>query len=230
MDTTFRSRIGNSFFGLIDRVKEEIHNFIQHEIELAKTEMSEKLAHFSRNGVYIAIGAMTAYAALILLLLSLCFLAASGFEKLGLSTGISLFLGFLSLAIVVGGAGAFLVVKAIAALKKASLAPQKTMQTLAEIKAPAPGAVPIRAHAPAPDATPSEKSEALVSQVRRSHHRIRHDLSKLRERLSLSHLTKDLVAHVKSHPLRSVGIGLGTGVAGWIMVRGARLFGRKGEA
>lgn len=50
--------------------------FIRQEVQLAKTEIGEKLSEFGRNAAALAIGRFVAYAGLIVFLLSLgCLLA-----------------------------------------------------------------------------------------------------------------------------------------------------------
>ena len=52
MLTTSRSE--TSFFGLVRELKEETQALIREEVALAKTEMSEKMSCYTKNGVSVA--------------------------------------------------------------------------------------------------------------------------------------------------------------------------------
>jgi Putative Actinobacterial Holin-X, holin superfamily III len=80
METTTRSREGASLVSLIAGLREDGRNLFREEILLAKTEISEKVSRFSRNGVGLAIGGGGALIGAIFLLLSLAFILAYGIE------------------------------------------------------------------------------------------------------------------------------------------------------
>jgi heme A synthase len=103
-------------------------------VALAKAETVEKLPALTRNIAYLAAGALVAYSALVLILLSFGWALRELFISRGMSEGMSMFLGLLIVGIVVGIVSAVLISKAIAALKHTSLAPEKTVQTLKEDK------------------------------------------------------------------------------------------------
>src|SRR5438874_2085445 len=96
------STSGTSLFGLIGHFRDEIKNLIKEEVALAKVEMSEKLARFGRNAVGLAVGAIAAFAGLIILLASLSSLLSYAFESLGLDRSLAFFIG----ALIVGGLAA----------------------------------------------------------------------------------------------------------------------------
>ena len=58
----------SSFVYLIKKLRDDTTSLVRDEISLAKTEISEKIANTSRNVGYLAVGALVAYAALILFL------------------------------------------------------------------------------------------------------------------------------------------------------------------
>src|SRR5438874_4909209 len=94
-----------SIFALIGDLKDETKTFIKEEIQLAKTEISEKISCMGRNAVSLAIGGFIAYAGLIILLGGLGILLAFAFEKLGLDTALAGFIGFAIIGLVAAGVG-----------------------------------------------------------------------------------------------------------------------------
>src|SRR6478609_3950880 len=61
MHTTTYPRENHSLLGLIGGLREDVRNLFHEEVQLAKTELSEKASHFGRNAVYLAIGEAVGY-------------------------------------------------------------------------------------------------------------------------------------------------------------------------
>src|ERR1041384_3196935 len=198
MDSMTRSRDENSLVGLVSGLREDVHILIHKEIELAKTEVSEKLAAFKRNAVFLGIGGVIAYLGLIFLLLSLGFLVASGFESLGLSTGIALFLGFLAIAIVAIALGGILVGKALNAFSKQSMVPEKTLNTLKEIKEGGleQVSVPIKSYQTEPQPEISRTSDQVKADVERTRKRIGREVRGIKTRLQVAQIAASFVATI----------------------------------
>ncbi len=217
----------HSLLGLIDRLREDVRTLVHDEVQLAKTELGEKVSYFGRNAMYLAIGGIVAYLGLIFLLISIGFLIASGFETLGLSTAMALFLGFLAIAVVAAVIGGAMAGKALAAFKKQSLAPKKTIETLQQIKEGGIEQAEVKIYrkpSPPPD---TRNSDQIKSEIEHTRGRINEDVTGIKRRLAWGTMAVNMVAHVKSHPMRSASIGLGTGVVGYALMRVARLFGRR---
>lgn len=119
---------------LLKKLRDDTTTLVRDEISLAKTEISEKIATTSRNVGYLAAGALVAYAALILILQGLSLMLREQFILHGMSEANATLLGFLIVGVVVGMIGAVLIVKALNTLKKESLTPTKTAETLKEDK------------------------------------------------------------------------------------------------
>jgi H+/Cl- antiporter ClcA len=119
---------------LVKKLRDDTTALVRDEILLAKTEISEKVATTSRNVGYLAAGALVAYAALLLILQGLSFMLREQFILRGMSEANATLLGFLIVGVVVGLIGAVLIVKALNTLKKESLTPTKTAETLKEDK------------------------------------------------------------------------------------------------
>ncbi len=98
---------------------------VRKEIELAKTELSEKAAKALRNVASLAVGGLVAYAALILILAAVA---------IGLAQVMEPWLAVLIVGLVVAVIGLVLVSKGISALKNMSFVPEKTIETLKEDK------------------------------------------------------------------------------------------------
>jgi hypothetical protein len=119
-----------SITDLIRRLRDDSTTLIRDEVALAKTEVSEKISMLGKNLGSILAGAMVGYSALVLLLIAIGSLAAEGLISVGLAPAMAHFVGLASVAIVVGIISAVMVTKAIENLKTASLAPQRTIESL----------------------------------------------------------------------------------------------------
>ena len=124
----------SSIVYLLKKLRDDTTTLVRDEISLAKTEVSEKIASTSRNVGYLAAGALVAYAALMLILLGISFLLRDLFILQGMKEANATLLGFLIVGAVVGGIGAILIIKALNTLKRESLTPTKTAETLKEDK------------------------------------------------------------------------------------------------
>jgi len=74
-------RNGSSLLGLVKELKDGVKIFIREEIQLAKTEMAEKISCFGGNSAAVGIGGFVAYAGLIILLAGLGAVLAFAFER-----------------------------------------------------------------------------------------------------------------------------------------------------
>jgi hypothetical protein len=224
---TIQPRQKESLIGLISGLREDVRNLFQQEIQLAKKEISEKMSIFSRNAVSLAIGGVIGLFGLTFLLLAISIIISYGFESLGLSSGIALFIGFLLVALVTGAIGGILVGKALSAFSKESLIPERTIETLHQIKDGGVEQIPIKTYSVKQEPKDTRSSDQIKTDVERTRSRIGRELRGLRQRLTLAHLATQVTATVKNNPLRSVSIGIGTGVAGYLVMRLARFFGRR---
>jgi len=121
--------IGTLFRDLAD----EARTLVRHEIDLAKAEVGEKASRASRNIAYLAIGGLIAYAGLIALIGAACVGLAVLLSK-GMNPSAAAWLGPLIVGVVVGLVGYVLVLKGIAALRRESIVPHKTISALRENK------------------------------------------------------------------------------------------------
>ncbi len=96
---------------------------IRQEIALAKVELTQKVTSIGVNVGFLVVGGAVAYAALLALLAAIIIFLASYMAS---------WIAALIVAVVVGIIAAVLVLRALAALKKTSVTPQQTVETLKE--------------------------------------------------------------------------------------------------
>lgn len=100
----------------------ETGTLVRQEVELAKTEMGQKAARVGREIGFLAAGGLVAYAGFLVLLFALIAgLAAAGLDW---------WLAALIVGIVVAGGGYLLVQRGLSAVRRTSLAPTQTIETL----------------------------------------------------------------------------------------------------
>jgi hypothetical protein len=97
---------------------------VRQEVELAKTEMTQKASPAARDIGLLAAGGLVAYAG---------FLGILAAIVLGLvAAGLDAWLAALLVGAVVAAVGALLVQRGLSALKREELAPRQTVETLKE--------------------------------------------------------------------------------------------------
>ena len=97
---------------------------VRQEMELAKTEMTQKASRAARDVGVLAAGGLVAYAG---------FLGILAAIVLGLvAAGLDAWLAALLVGAVVAAVGALLVQRGLSALKREELAPRQTVETLKE--------------------------------------------------------------------------------------------------
>ncbi len=118
---------------LVRELRDETTGLLREEVALAKTEMQEKVSRVGRNTTTLIIGGAVAHLGLIFLLLA----ATGGLEALFVANGLpvqGVWLSPLIVGLVVGGIGLAMLVVAKNKLKRTSVVPEKTVQTLKDDK------------------------------------------------------------------------------------------------
>jgi Flp pilus assembly protein TadB len=110
---------------LFSELSQETTTLIRQEVNLAKTEMSQKASRVGKDVGFLAAGGAVAYAGLLAIV-------AGVIALLGLV--IPLWLSALLVGLVVAAIGYFLVRKGLDALKQEDPAPRETIETLKEDK------------------------------------------------------------------------------------------------
>jgi hypothetical protein len=86
------------------------------------------------NLTCVAGGALVAYVAITFFFLAISSVIAQALIDQGIGIGWAIFLGLLIVALVIGAVSAAMIVKGVQTLKKQSLIPEKTVETLKEDK------------------------------------------------------------------------------------------------
>jgi hypothetical protein len=121
-----------SFADLVKDLRDEAIVLVRQQVELAKTEMSEKTSRVMRNAVSLVVGGLVAYTGFLYLLQFLNWGGRELLQLWGLSEGVTFWLMPLILGVVIGAIGYGLVRKGIKTIKHTDLAPQKTVHSIKE--------------------------------------------------------------------------------------------------
>ena len=131
IDTDPRTE-NRSIFGLLRELRDEMATLFRQEVALAKTEVSEKADLVKRNSVYIGVGGIIVLAGFLCLLAAASIGLAVALRAWGLSPEVAQWLAPLVVGVVVAIVGYALLQKGITALKRESLTPERTVQSLKE--------------------------------------------------------------------------------------------------
>ena len=118
-----QGRDDRSLGELFSELSQETTTLIRQEVNLAKTEMSQKASRVGKDVGFMAAGGAVAYAGLLAII-------AGVIALVGLV--IPLWLSALLVGVVVAAIGYFLVKRGLDALKQEDLAPRETIETLKE--------------------------------------------------------------------------------------------------
>jgi len=102
----------------------ESSTLLRQEVELAKTELSQKASQLGKDAASVAVGGLVAYAGLLAILAALIIGLASA--------GLPWWAAALLVGIVVAGIGYGLIQRGLTALKREDLAPRRTIESLQE--------------------------------------------------------------------------------------------------
>jgi hypothetical protein len=111
---------------LFAELTRDTSTLVRKEIELAKTELGQKVSTAGKNVGFLAIGGAVAYAGVLALIGGVILLLAQALDSLWLSA--------LLVGLLVAGVGYMLVQKGLTALRNVDLVPHKTIETLKEDK------------------------------------------------------------------------------------------------
>ena len=204
-------------FELASDWKSDVINLIKKELDLAKTELSEKFACLGRNGAFIAAGGVCALMAVFILFLGLGGLIAWGLRKAGLNIGLSYFIGYCGLGLILAATGYMLIMKGIHAITSAKLAPEKTIATIKEMQGEtATAAIPARR---IEIKEPKRSSDELKREVEITQSRLEDEAEEIRERLKPKHIARTAWAMTREHPVRIALISAVTGLSSFALFK-----------
>ncbi|HKH44281.1 MAG TPA: phage holin family protein [Thermoanaerobaculia bacterium] len=118
---------------LLKELRDETTTLLRQEVDLAKTEMSEKASRVGTNLGSLAVGGGVAFLGALALLAAVIYGLTSLLNQF-MSVGVAIWLAPLIVGLVLAAIGYSLVKKALATLKQESLTPTRTTQTLQENK------------------------------------------------------------------------------------------------
>jgi hypothetical protein len=205
-----------SVLGLVRDLTRETKSFIRGEIQLAKAELSEKISNKTRAGTQLAIGGFVAYAGLLVFLIGLGWLVAFFLRKAGLQPLMAEFVGIGAMGLIVVAVGSVFLMKALSAISKESLVPERTVHTLQELRGKESQTLkPAEAEVIAPKVS----SKELEKRVERTGERMGETIEELGECVKPSYIKARIKARVSERIYRNGLIAMGVGVLSGLMVR-----------
>lgn len=118
---------------LLKELTSETTTLLKQEVDLAKTEMSEKASRLGTNLGSLAMGGGVAFLGALALLAAAIYGLTSILDQF-MSLGVAVWLAPLIIGLILAAVGYSLVKKALETLKRESLTPQKTTESLQENK------------------------------------------------------------------------------------------------
>jgi Na+/phosphate symporter len=118
---------------LLKELTREIGALLRQEVELAKAEISEKASQVGANLGALAVGGVVALLGALSLLAAAIYGLTALLDRF-MSLRIAVWLAPLIIGLILAAVGYALVKKAVASLKRASLAPRRTVRSLQENK------------------------------------------------------------------------------------------------
>jgi hypothetical protein len=114
-------------------LRDETSTLLRQEVDLAKTEMSEKISKAGQNIGSVAVGGAVAFAGALTLLAALTLGLISLMSQF-MSRDVAMWLAPLIVGLILAAVGYSLVQKALQALKQEGITPTRTTQSLKENK------------------------------------------------------------------------------------------------
>ncbi len=209
--TSTQSSIG----GLIRNLTEDTKRLLRQEIELVKTELSEKISCFGRNAVALAIGGFIAYAGFIVLLMGRWDGWRHGdSSRPECNRVLAGFIGLAGVGLLIAVVGVVFLMKGVKGISKEPLAPEKTLHTIQRLKNGA---------APAPTATkresaPKHSSSEMQSRVVATEDRMTDTIGELGQRLSPRHINAQVKNRIHQKPYHAGLAAIVTGVVSGLLL------------
>jgi len=207
---------GNSILGLVRGLTREAKTFVREEIQLAKTEISEKISSKRKSGTNIAIGGFVAYAGLIVFLIGLGWLIGFALTKAGLEPLLAQFIGLGFVGLLIAGSGVLVLMKALKAISKESIVPERAVHTFQELRGKPVEPVQHKIVM----VRPKVSSQELEERVERTGERMNETMDELQRRVKPSYISARLKGRLRQEPYRYGLMALGLGVLSGFIVRG----------
>jgi hypothetical protein len=223
METT-QTTHRTSFFGLIGHLREEVMRLIRQEVQLAKTEIMEKVSKIARNSIFAAAGGIVALMGAEVLMIGIGIFIGYGLIQAGWDTTIAYASGLAIMGLLVVIVGVAFLMKGINAFTAKSLTPQQTIDTMREL---AGKPVVHKDYEKAKSGNGHhESSEKLRERFEHTRHQVQRTAAELKQRAHVGHA---VARHVSSHPVRTLAMGLASGYLGGRIIKN-RVTGSRAEA
>ena len=118
------SKDDRSLGELFAELAREMTTLVSQEVQLAKTEMSQKASRMAKDIGFLVVGGAVVYAGFLAIMAAVIILLATA--------GVPWWLSALLVGLVVAGVGYFLIQKGRQALAREDLTPRQTLETLKE--------------------------------------------------------------------------------------------------
>lgn len=119
---------------LLKEIRDESTTLFRQEVALAKTEISEKASRAMRHVAMLAVGALVAFAGLIVLLIAAGHGVSHMLIAMDVSENVAIWLGPLLVGAIVAAIGGAMAMANKKSLEHESLVPEKTAQSMKENK------------------------------------------------------------------------------------------------
>ncbi len=204
--------------GLFRELSQSVKALVREELQLATSEMSEKVSSYTRNATNVAIGGAVAYAGLIVLLGGVGILVGWAIHKTHLDPALANFIGLGGVGLLIVLIGAALILKGLKAFSTTSLAPRRTIETIKHLNGTdtlEPQPVQIKRKT-----TPKHSPDELKANVLATEEHINATLGEIAYRASPARLKDRADADIRLHPYTWSVAALGSGlVASLLAVR-----------
>lgn len=124
----------SSIVSLLRDLRDETTTLLKQEVELAKSEMAEKVSKMASNAVQLAVGGFVAYAGGIIVLLGLADLVGTLLIRADLDGETATWLSRALIGLIVAITGVVMLSKAKKAMSAENLVPEKTVASLQDNK------------------------------------------------------------------------------------------------
>lgn len=195
----------------------DTRNLIRQEFLLAKTELGEKISKMGRSTIQLAVGGVVAYAGLIVFIISLGWLAGWALGKAGLDPALAVFVGLSIVGLLVAATGCLLLNSALKNFSAKSLSPEKTIQTIQELK----GSNAQEEFEAALAKARNEKLDLdqMQARVEATETRLGDTLEELGYRFSPEHVKAQVRDRICENPYRAGFVAMGFGLVGGLFLR-----------
>jgi hypothetical protein len=200
---------------LLKEFGREAKSFIREEIQLVKTEMTEKFTEWRGDAGLLGIGAAAAYVGFIVLLFAFSLLATLGFQRLNLDSSVAMAAGFGVIGLITTIVGATMLLTSLKAFSRENLTPERAVANLYKVRGEP---VPIKREPPKKKPEIKPRSHDLERTVMATEDRLGRTFEELERRLTFGGARRRLVEKVRLHPYRYGTLALLAGFAASFMV------------